>query len=143
MIELKNYLEKIYFQKAKNHLLIFMKFKSGMYGSRLYIGGIPITPNDFPECIQTGFALHKSRCYICEFFAEVDCPLRNDPTILLETKELFAQRKRYMLVYYERQQAILENRQALVEAIYDELKSHGRPLHYEILTKMVPIGIQN
>ena len=53
-----------------------------------------------------------------------------DPTILSETKALFARRKRYWLTNYER-------RQALIDAIYDELKAHGRSLHYEVLTKIV------
>ncbi len=104
--------------------------ESAMFGTRLMIGGISITAHDYPRCIEAGRTLHKSQCHICEFFAESDCPIRRDPTLVRETQTLFAQNKRYLQEYQDRRDAVLD-------AIYHELKAHGRPLHYEVLAKIM------
>jgi len=104
--------------------------EGAMFGTRLTIGGISITPHDYPRCIEAGRTLHKSQCHICEFFSVSDCPIRRDPTILREARTLFVQNKRY-------RQEKIEQHDAIIETIYNELREHGRPLHYEVLAKII------
>lgn len=106
------------------------EIESGMYSNTLVIGGIALTPDDHPKCIEAGHKAGTSQCYICEFFSEVDCPIRRDPTILGEVRTLFSQNKRYW-------QEIRERQLAVIDAVYSELKMHGRPLHYEVLTSIM------
>lgn len=108
----------------------FPEISSGMFGSRFIIGGISITPIDCPSCFEVGYTLNSSQCHFCEFYAQSDCPFRHDPTILHDAFILFGQNKRYWQIYQER-------REARLEAIYSELKGHGRPLHFEVLTRII------
>lgn len=108
----------------------FPEFNSAMVGTRLSIGGILITAHDHPKCIDLGRIPHKSQCQVCNFFSESDCPIQKDQTILLETKTLFAQNTR-------RWQELRDRRDEIVETIYSELKSHGRPLHYEVIAQIM------
>lgn len=118
------------FAKERFALNNWPDIDGAMYGNRLIIGGISITAYDYPRCIEAGQILNKSQCYICEFFSVSDCPIRRDSTILREARTLFSQRKRYRQEYQER-------RDAIVDAIYSELKDHGRPLHYRVLAKII------
>jgi hypothetical protein len=108
----------------------FPETDSGMYGRRLLIGGIPITSFDYPYCVDIGRIPNESKCSVCEFFSIVDCPIRRDPIILNEAKTLFAQNRRYSEEYEAK-------RQQIIETIFTELKEHGRPLHYEVITKIL------
>jgi hypothetical protein len=96
----------------------------------LSIGGLYINSQDFPACVERGKSLPKSYCYMCEFFSAADCPLRRDADLVRELKVLFTQRR-------TRQKEYVENQTAVVDALYDELKAHGRPLHYEVLTQII------
>jgi len=118
------------FEANENSLVNFPEIDSGMFGSKFFVRGIPISPYDYPVCIEIGQAPQKSYCYSCEFFAESDCPIRDDDELLRDTKVLFASRRRYWQDNREKQNVALE-------AIFHELKTHGRPLHYEIITKII------
>jgi len=119
------------FAKDKRTPNDFPEIDSGMYyGTKLVIGGVSITSFDYPNCVEEGRTLHKSQCYFCEFFSVSDCPIRRDPTILRDVIALYSQNRSYWQEYQER-------RDEIIDAIYSELKAHGRPLHYEILTKIV------
>jgi len=129
---------KIIFNEPNENLYAFPKRKltdfpevdSGMYGARLMLGGIYISSYDYPRCVDVGRVPPKSLCHVCEFFSLSDCPVRRDPAILREAKTLFSQRKRFWQDNQGRREFVLE-------AIYGELKIHGRPLHYEVLAKIV------
>jgi hypothetical protein len=103
---------------------------TAMYGNRLILGGMSITPRDYPKCIEKGYILPKSKCNLCEFFSSSDCPILYDPSILEDVKPLFDQNKLYRNEYLERRDIILD-------ALYNELKDHGRPLHYEVLARIM------
>ena len=118
------------FKKAKYPSSDFPDIDTSMFGNTLTIGGIHINIHDYPKCIPTGRIPPKSQCYICEFFTVSDCPIRRNPTILRETRSLFVQNKRYW-------QENRDQRDAKIDAIYSELKAHGRPLHYEIISKIM------
>jgi hypothetical protein len=108
----------------------FPDLEAAMIGNTLSIGGIRINAHDFPECISVGHTLPKSECYICEFFSVSDCPIRRDPTTLREASAIIAQNKRFW-------KEDREYRDSIIDAIYSELKSHGRPLHYEVLARII------
>jgi len=108
--------------------------EAAMLGSRLIIGGISITPDDFPKCIGIGRTLPLSQCMTCEFFSAVDCPLRHDPFLVHEAYILYAQRKRYIQEHKHEDE---RRRTSVLRAVYFELKEHGRPLHYEIIGKII------
>jgi hypothetical protein len=94
------------------------------------IGGIPITSFDYPQCVEIHRIPHKSECHNCEFFAIRDCPIQRNPMILKDVITLFAHNKRYVEEYEER-------RQIIIETIFTELKEHGRPLHYEVVSRIL------
>jgi len=119
-----------YFEKTRIDLSDFPNTESGMFGNRLIIGGLSITPHDFPKCIEVGHTLPKSQCYICDFFSAADCPMRYDPDIIRTVTEMYSQTRRY----WKRNK---DNRDAVIDAIYEELKAHGRPLHYETVYRMI------
>jgi hypothetical protein len=108
----------------------YPEIASGMYGRRLVIGGVPITSSDYPHCIEVHRIPHKSYCHNCEFFSIIDCPIRRDITILRDAITLFAHHKRYAQEFEERKQII-------IETIFTELKAHGRPLHYEVVSRIL------
>jgi hypothetical protein len=125
--------KKIYYinrDEATKLLHGLPEVNSGMYGRRLLIRGVPITSFDHPRCIDIGRIPFKSHCQNCEFFSFVDCPIFHNPTILEDAVTIFAQNRRYSQDYEE-------NKQQAIKAIFTELKEHGRPLHYEIITKIL------
>ena len=89
-----------------------------------------LTPYDHPDCIEEGHLLKRSNCDLCEFFGYADCPIRHDPEILYDVLAFYAQQARYWVVSEER-------REVMLEAVYTELKDHGRPLHYETIARIV------
>jgi hypothetical protein len=103
---------------------------SGLYGNVLFVGGSFISAFDYPKCIENGYILKSSECYWCEYFSVSDCPLRHNPDLLHDIHVLFAQRKQYL-------KEIEQRRDEIVDAIYNELKEHGRPLHHEVLTRII------
>jgi tetratricopeptide (TPR) repeat protein len=108
----------------------FPEVDSGMFGTRLTIGGLTITPSNCPKCVEVGHILSRSQCSICDFFSFSDCPFRRNQYLLHETHILFSQ-------YKYTWQEFKERRDRIIEAIYHELKSHGRPLHYEVITRIM------
>lgn len=117
------------FAKENRKLNNFPEIDSGMYGSKLVIGGVSITSYDYPKCVEVG-VIRRSQCLKCDFFSVSDCPIRRDSSILHDAKTIFRQNKRY-------QKENRERRDAAVDTIFNELKSHGRPLHYEVLAQII------
>lgn len=118
------------YAKREYSLSDFPDIESGMYGSKLLSGGIFITPGEHPECFDTDDVIRKSQCRVCEFFAERDCPIRKDPNILGEARVIFSINKQHW-------QELRERRDSVIDAIYTELIDHGRPLHYEVVFKII------
>ena len=103
---------------------------AGIYLNRLFIGDLFISPSDYPDCIENGHLLERSNCEVCEFFGYEDCPIRNNPDILMDVRPFLIGQKRYWKVSDER-------RQSMVDAVYTELKKYSWPLPYEILANIV------
>jgi hypothetical protein len=96
----------------------------------IFINGIRITPFDCPNCLND----EEFECSFCEFFVPETCRLRLDPFFAQDIRTLFQ-------LFRERQaarrKARREHLRALVCAIYSELQTHGRPLHYAVLARIV------
>jgi hypothetical protein len=107
---------------------------SAMYGSRLIIGGLSITLADFPKCIELGRLLPRAKCQTCDFFSEEDCPFQHDSFLLHDSFSLFSQRLKYRQEAWEKD---IKRRESILRAIYIELRAHGRPLHYEVIGKIM------
>lgn len=122
-------LGKDIFVSSTKPLADFPEVESAMYGTRLFIGGVSFSPFDYPKCVETEH-VHQSQCQTCEFFAKSDCPILNNSSLLHEVKILFALRKRDWQESRDRRDVVIDN-------IYSELKGHGRPLHYEIVSQII------
>jgi hypothetical protein len=105
-----------------------------MLGSRLHVGGISISPYDSPRCFEKGKILPLSECQLCDFFSAKECPFRDDPFLFQDTNIFYTQRKKYR---EEHRQEIEKRRRSVIGAIYAELKAHGRPLHYQVICKIM------
>lgn len=97
-----------------------------LHGRRLHIGETLISSYDMPACIELG----KFRCSTCTFFSPQTCLLRNDPILLEEAR-------RFIKPYQDGQIQDEKRRRQLIKIIQGELKAHGRPLHYSLLTQMI------
>ncbi len=95
------------------------------YRGHYYIDGVCISLNSYPECLGT-----KSKCKSCVFFDPRNCQLRLDASLRQELKTLLD-------VERERYEAQLRRQKALIHAVRQELQAHGRPLHYEVLARIV------
>ena len=76
----------------------------------------------------------ETDCQLCEYFEPEDCPFLKNPSLLLDIQSLFDLSRKKRSRGYQR---YIDHRQKLVDAIHSELRNHGRPLHYTVLTEMV------
>ena len=95
------------------------------YGGHYYIDGVCISLNSYPECLDA-----KTKCIYCVFFDSHDCRLRRDTSLREELKTLLD-------IERESREAQRRRQRAFVRAIHQELQAHGRPLHYEVLARIV------
>ena len=117
------------FAPGKNGLTNFIDVDSGMYGSNLVTRGIVIRLSEYPQCMENQRAGYN-RCDDCTFFPNEDCPIRNNLDLLNDVSTWFNNQERRLHDAQERRQNVIDN-------IYNELMSHGRPLHYEVLAKII------
>lgn len=94
--------------------------------------GISISPVDYPECLKND----DFNCQTCQFFEIKSCPILTDIINMELTQMGF---KTYQkLIYWPR-----GNEYSIFEAVQKELLSHGRALHYQLITKMLKIRYPN
>ncbi len=117
------------FAPSKSGLGNFFDLGGVMYGPTLVTGGIRIRLGDLPVCFGDD-SENQPDCQLCEFFSEEDCPLQRNI-------DLFSDAKTWFDIYKNSRQEYEEHRKNVVDAIYTELKSHGRPLHYKLLTRII------
>ncbi len=101
-------------------------YAGGWQGDRYYIGGIHISIDDHPDCLDD----ENADCETCLFFTPETCPLRMFPRTREDIKTLFAIHREQQVVYRRHQQF-------MIDAIQTELEAHGRPLHYAVLARIV------
>lgn len=99
------------------------------FGTTLVINEVRINPNHLPKCLKIGF-IRERDCDVCEFLSPYDCALKDDAE-LFEVARIYIVGARQR--YYENKKRL----NSAIRAIYNELKAHGRPLHYSVLAKMV------
>ena len=91
------------------------------------LNGIQISPEHHPECLNDGSDLP---CTDCKFFRSSNCPILQDKANLPLSRESFQLYSE--LIYCPRTFDT-----DLFDATYLELNSHGKPLHYQMLTKIL------
>lgn len=91
--------------------------------------GISISVTHYPICLDTD---HFS-CKTCRFFERKTCPIWLDKKNFDLTHEGFCGYKYYLY----KPRGIGRRDGDLFNAIQTELLSHGRPLHYSVLTSIV------
>ena len=94
------------------------------YGGHYYIDDVHISLKSYPEFLDS-----KSKCQSCIFFDPSDCRLR-DVSLREELKTLLD-------IERENHEARLRRQRILIRAIRQELQAHGRPLHYQVLARIV------
>lgn len=106
------------------------RMESGIYGNHIIVDGISIPINDLPPCLRVVTSFQEDCCENCEYFSSNRCLLRFD--------QYFAQ-EIYILnkIRLERQLLLLQRSRLVAKLVLDELKKHGRPLHYSVICKMV------
>lgn len=103
---------------------------TGMHGKHLTVDGVTISNSDAPICMQYGSEFDEIDCEYCDFFTPDNCLLRLDEYLLDDIN-------RFNEMKVERQQRYLKRSKAISRIIHNELKAHGRPLHYKIISKIV------
>lgn len=96
------------------------------YRECLWIDGRRVLPYDCPDCLQSDIF----DCELCDFFAPWECRLLHHPSLMDEVRTILS-------IYRERQAARVKRRRVLIRVIHSELQTHGRPLHYTVLARIV------
>ena len=97
------------------------------YGSLYYrVAEISLLPHECPECLEQS----EYDCRLCEYFVPSSCPLRQRPHFITDLRTIFDLRRQRRAVPRAR-------RSELIRAVASELRAHGRPLHYQVLARMV------
>ncbi len=96
------------------------------YQNTYWIDGVSITPDRHPECLET----EQFDCYACDYFDLTVCRLKRDPDLRQELKTLLD-------IAAENENRQKQRQTELIIAVSNQLKSHGRPLHYTVLAKIV------
>lgn len=87
---------------------------------------VSFSPNDYPDCIK----FTQFDCKTCQFFFYTSCPILTDKKNLDITRKGF---EVYLkLVYCPRGYS-----DSTFEVARNELLSHGRPLHFQFLCKIL------
>lgn len=90
------------------------------------VGDVHVTPYECPECLH----YDEFECEECSFFSPTDC-------VLLSNAQRRKELRTFLDIARERNLAYRRRQLAIRQAIFHELKMHGRPLHYTIITKIL------
>lgn len=119
-----------FFNGFQNKLKPGSRLETGIYENNIIVDGIRLDKSDLPNCLKNDSEFDEYRCYYCEFFSGHDCLLKFDPEFAEEL----------LLLSNIHKEKLIENekrRKNIITTIYNELKTHGRPIHYSILCRMV------
>lgn len=90
-----------------------------------YLDGVPLTGLSYPTCLEQD----QFDCSDCEFFDEDDCPLRRSSYLRQDTWDVIE--PWVAACRLQRQRPRLE------AALQQELRAHGRPLHYTLIAQII------
>lgn len=102
---------------------------AGLYGNHLSLDGRYIDIDDLPSCVMNGMLLSQD-CDGCTHFIPSACPFMRDPV-------LFADLQTFSDIREEKARREKKMHRALGRAIHAELEKHGRPLHLDVITRIV------
>ena len=114
---------------------------TGIFYNTIKVDGIIINHNDTPQCMQILQEENDNEdddededeendCENCEFFSTLDCLLRFDYEFAEEINLFLEIQLKTQVLYAQR---IAE----IASFTYNELLAHGRPLHHEVISRIV------
>lgn len=104
--------------------------ETGLFGKTLVISGIKISRFEGPICLRMRRNDEDDMCNNCDYFSEEDCLLKFDDYLMEDIN-------RITYTQIERNAKIIQRSKLVSKLIYDELKTHGRPLHYSMISKII------
>lgn len=109
---------------------LLSRYESGIYGNTIFVDGVRFSTFEGPPCIRLGQELVDVLCESCEYFSPINCLLKYDEFLVEDIK-------RQRRIELEHQAKIVHRGRIVTKIIFDELKGHGRPLHYSVITKII------
>lgn len=106
------------------------RIETGIYGKSLIVAGVKIAFDEPPSCLRVASDFDENACDTCEYFSPNECLLKID-------ENLIGDLNRITLTGIERNVAANRRKNIIVTLVYEELKAHGRPLHYSVITKII------
>lgn len=106
------------------------RMESGIFGKHIIVDGISISSSDLPQCLRVLDPSPDDCCENCDFFISKNCLLRFDEFF---AHEIYTLNK----LKFERQVIMFQRSRLVAKIIFDELKKHGRALHYSVICRMV------
>lgn len=121
--------EDDFFYGYKEGIELLSLANTGMYGKVIFVNGARMSIEDCPDCLRESWDEIED-CEACEFQTPHNCLLRLDRNLHNDLHRILGARRHWRLAYLQKQKE-------QAELIHDELKVHGRPLHYQTLIKIV------
>ncbi|HQF63893.1 MAG TPA: tetratricopeptide repeat protein [Anaerolineaceae bacterium] len=122
--------EADFFYGMREGVVLSSRLESGVFGKAVFIDGLRIYPDDYPACLGLGKDFDESYCEYCEHFSPKNCLLRFDTYLMEDIRRINAIRA-------ERIANLIRRQKNITLTIHEELKSHGRPLHYSVVARIM------
>lgn len=106
------------------------RLETGIFGKTIIVDGLKIPANGGPPCLSGGNVVSEEDCETCEYFSSKECLLRYD-------SYLFEELNQFLAIREEQQVQQIKRSKAISKIIHYELKAHGRPLHYSMISKII------
>lgn len=123
-------LESDFFHGFREGINQSSRLETGVFGRRTIVDGLRISPYGGPPCLKGSNDFSEEECDSCEYFSPRNCLLRFD-------EDLFDDLNRIAEIRAERLANQIRRSQIVSTIIHQELKTHGRPLHYSMISKII------
>ncbi|MEN6622987.1 MAG: tetratricopeptide repeat protein [Smithella sp.] len=104
--------------------------ETGIYGKSVIVAGIKIVPEEAPPCLHLDPDFDDTACDSCDYFSEYDCLLKTDVYLVDDLNRITLSR-------VDQYVAAKRRKNTIVKIVYEELRAHGRPLHYSVIKRIV------
>jgi hypothetical protein len=122
--------ERNFFYGFQEGIKLSSRLATGVFGKIIIVDGLKISLYDSPPCFRKKNVLSDEDCEACEYFSPRECLLRFDDY-------LFEDLNRFIAIRAEQQVEQVKRKQIVSDIIHKELLSHGRPLHYSMISKII------
>lgn len=106
------------------------RLETGIFGKTTIVDGLKISPYEGPPCLRGKTTSSEEYCGECDYFSPKECLLRFDDN-------LFEDLNRFVKFRLENQAKQVRRSLVVSRIIHNELKTHGRPLHYSIVFRII------